>query len=145
MLDPTILHSTTEFLMAKAQIEFSLPFQDVARDLSRELGVAIPTRGSSVPEEATEIVLGSMGMNLLIFLASSVLVTTAANAIQITPILGYLILGALLGPFFPMRKPMSDWETLGFYFCYSRRVSKSLRHGSANWPTICHWAWRKFL
>ncbi|CAJ1908822.1 unnamed protein product [Cylindrotheca closterium] len=100
--DPSILqHSTSgtaEFLMAKAQLDFSLPFQDMANNLSRSMRIAIPNARSSVPEEATEIVLGSMGMDLLIFLASSVLVTTAANAIKITPILGYLILGALLGP-----------------------------------------------
>jgi len=92
------LHSTTDFVLAKAQIDLPLPFQDVANDLSKSLGIAIPTRSSSIPEEATEIVLGSMGMDLLIFLASSVLVTTVANALQITPILGYLMLGALLGP-----------------------------------------------
>ncbi|KAL3944848.1 MAG: hypothetical protein SGBAC_001050 [Bacillariaceae sp.] len=96
-VDLSILHSTTGFL-AKAQIELDLPFQDVARDLSRQLGIALPTRSSSVPAEATEIVLGSMGRDLLIFLASSVMVTTAANAVKLTPILGYLILGALLGP-----------------------------------------------
>ena len=53
---------------------------------------------SVVPVEETREVLGSLGKDVLIFLAASVLVTTIANAVRVTPILGYLIIGAVLGP-----------------------------------------------
>jgi Kef-type K+ transport system membrane component KefB len=53
--------------------------------------------GGEIPEEATRMVLGSLGEDILVFLTASVLVTTICNAIGVTPILGYLIIGAILG------------------------------------------------
>lgn len=86
-------------LVSFVGIDFNLPFEEIGRELSNELGIGIPTVGaSSVPAEATALVLGSLGTDLLIFLAASVVVTTAANALKFTPILGYLVIGALLGP-----------------------------------------------
>ena len=52
----------------------------------------------NIPEAETSAVLESMGQDLLIFLTSSVLVTLVSNSIGISPILGYLVAGALLGP-----------------------------------------------
>ena len=52
----------------------------------------------TIPEAETSAVLESMGQDLLIFLTSSVVVTLISNSIVITPILGYLVAGALLGP-----------------------------------------------
>lgn len=80
---------------------FSLPFEDMGRQLSESLDIGInfgQNADSAVPEEATRLVLGSLGMDILTFLAASVLVTTVANALKVTPILGYLIIGAILGP-----------------------------------------------
>eukprot|EP00980_Cylindrotheca_fusiformis_P007541 scaffold1561_cov129-Cylindrotheca_fusiformis.AAC.33 len=92
------IHSAPE-LLSFAGIDFSLPFEEIGKELSKELGIGIPTVGSSgVPSEATALVLSSLGTDLLIFLAASVVVTTAANALQFTPILGYLVVGAFLGP-----------------------------------------------
>ncbi|KAL3908944.1 MAG: hypothetical protein SGILL_008288, partial [Bacillariaceae sp.] len=51
-----------------------------------------------IPDEATGIVMESIGQDLLVFLAASVIVTPLSNALNVTPILGYLIIGALLGP-----------------------------------------------
>jgi Kef-type K+ transport system membrane component KefB len=97
-LDPGVIHSTSD-LLSFTGIDFNLPFAEIGKDLSNQLGIRIPTVGaSSVPAEATALVLGSLGTDLLIFLAASVLVTTVANALQVTPILGYLVLGAFLGP-----------------------------------------------
>ena len=80
-----------------------LPFSDFSRSLFDELdiGSALGTslnKGNIIDEEATGVVLESIGQDLLIFLAASVLVTPLSNALGVTPILGYLILGALLGP-----------------------------------------------
>lgn len=99
-MGPEALHPTTELLSLKdIGIDFSLPFSEMGRQLSDELGIALPTVGATnVPEEATRLVLGSLGMDLLVFLAASVLVTTIANTLEITPILGYLVIGAVLGP-----------------------------------------------
>jgi hypothetical protein len=52
----------------------------------------------NIPEAETSIVLESVGRDLLIFLASSVVVTLLSNSLKISPILGYLVAGALLGP-----------------------------------------------
>lgn len=51
----------------------------------------------NIPEAETSIVLESMGQDLLLFLSSSVVVTLVSNALNISPILGYLVAGALLG------------------------------------------------
>eukprot|EP00588_Corethron_pennatum_P002171 CAMPEP_0194285666 /NCGR_PEP_ID=MMETSP0169-20130528/30720_1 /TAXON_ID=218684 /ORGANISM="Corethron pennatum, Strain L29A3" /LENGTH=824 /DNA_ID=CAMNT_0039031849 /DNA_START=54 /DNA_END=2525 /DNA_ORIENTATION=+ len=79
-----------------------IPFGEIARDLSNSLDVGSGLFGAStvggVPEEATGMVLESLGHDLLIFLAASVVVTPLSNILGIAPILGYLIAGALLGP-----------------------------------------------
>lgn len=80
---------------------FVLPFEDMGRQLSDSLNIGVnfgQNSASSVPAEETREVLGSMGADVLIFLAASVLVTTLANALNVTPILGYLVVGAILGP-----------------------------------------------
>lgn len=46
----------------------------------------------------TGLVLESVGRDILIFLAASVAVTPASKFLRITPILGYLLVGAALGP-----------------------------------------------
>lgn len=44
------------------------------------------------------MVLASLGQDLLVFLFSSVVVTLASTALGTSPILGYLVAGAILGP-----------------------------------------------
>ena len=80
-----------------------LPFADFSRTLFNELdiGSALDINiksGNLIDEEATGAVLESIGQDLLIFLAASVVVTPVSNALSISPILGYLIVGAFLGP-----------------------------------------------
>lgn len=80
--------------------EFVLPFEQAGKQLAESLNIGGALHGNvgNVPEAATSMVLESMGRDLLVFLGASVIVTPLSNAIGITPILGYLILGALLGP-----------------------------------------------
>ena len=97
---PEYLQHANEILAVK-ELPFQLPFEDIARQLSNELdiGTAFGQGSTSiVPKEETELVLGSLGGDILIFLTASVIVTTIANSLEITPILGYLIIGAMLGP-----------------------------------------------
>ena len=69
-------------------------------------GRALSSLGSSlsgepleiVPEAATDAVLESLGRDLIVFLSASVVVTPLASALGFTPILGYLVAGAVLGP-----------------------------------------------
>lgn len=79
-----------------------LPFSQIGKDLFDELDIGSSLSSDvnkvSVPEAATSMVLESMGKDFLVFLAASVIVTPLATALGITPILGYLIAGALLGP-----------------------------------------------
>ena len=77
-----------------------LPFDKLASQLRSELdiGGALNEDLAKIPELQTSLVLESIGRDLLVFLAASVVVTPLANTIGITPILGYLILGAWLGP-----------------------------------------------
>lgn len=79
---------------------FQLPFDKLADQLRNELdiGGALVKDLGKIPELQTSLVLESIGRDLLVFLAASVMVTPLANLIGVTPILGYLILGALLGP-----------------------------------------------
>lgn len=98
---PEAFHASSELLSFGPFPGFSLPFEDMGRQLSQSLDIGInfgQNAESTVPEEATRLVLGSLGTDILIFLAASVVVTTIANALKITPILGYLIIGAMLGP-----------------------------------------------
>ena len=76
------------------------PFADMGRQLSDSLdiGSSLSREVSSIPEITTDIVLESLGYDLLVFLAASVIVTPLSKLLNITPILGYLILGAILGP-----------------------------------------------
>jgi Kef-type K+ transport system membrane component KefB len=100
-LTPDAFHATFDLLSFSPPMEFNLPFQDMGRQLSESLDIGInfgQNAESAVPEEATRLVLGSLGGDILIFLAASVIVTTLANALKVTPILGYLIIGAILGP-----------------------------------------------
>ena len=53
------------------------------------------TTGSMAENEA---VLESIGRDLLVFLAASVAVAPVSKKLGITPILGYLLMGAALGP-----------------------------------------------
>jgi len=78
---------------------FQLPFSEISRQLSEglDIGVALNDVGN-VPEAATSMVLDSIGRDLLVFLSASVIVTPFCAFLGITPILGYLIAGALLGP-----------------------------------------------
>jgi len=77
-----------------------LPFDKLANQLRNELdiGGALNEDLGKIPELQTSLVLESIGRDLLVFLAASVVVTPLANTIGITPILGYLVLGAWLGP-----------------------------------------------
>jgi Kef-type K+ transport system membrane component KefB/voltage-gated potassium channel Kch len=63
---------------------------DVGSALSREVG--------NIPEKETAIVMNSIGYDLLIFLAASVVITPIASVLGISTILAYLIAGAILGP-----------------------------------------------
>jgi Kef-type K+ transport system membrane component KefB len=79
------------------------PFAEFSRSLFDQLDIGsaldIDIKGPLIiPDEATGIVMESIGQDLLIFLAASVVVTPISNAFNVTPILGYLIIGALLGP-----------------------------------------------
>ena len=61
---------------------------------------SVSNAAAVAPPDAEQIsaVLHELGKDLLIFLSASVIVTPLANRIKITPILLYLIIGALLGP-----------------------------------------------
>ena len=100
-LTPDALCSSSHILSFSLPTGFSLPFEDMGRQLSDSLNIGGnfgQNSASVVPVEETREVLGSLGQDVLIFLAASVLVTTIANAVRVTPILGYLVIGALLGP-----------------------------------------------
>lgn len=97
-----VFQSTTEILSAKSMgFDLNSPFQSVESQLRNALDIGVGfgrNMESEIPEEATREVLGSLGSDILIFLAASLVVTTVANALNVTPILGYLIIGACLGP-----------------------------------------------
>lgn len=75
-------------------------FQQLGRNLFDQLdvGTALRSNVARVPEAATSMVLESVGRDLLVFLMASVVVTPLATYLRVTPILGYLLAGALLGP-----------------------------------------------
>jgi len=97
-----IIQSTTEVLSVKSMgLDWNSPFQSLESQLKNSLDFGLGfgrNMQTTVPEEATREVLGSLGNDILIFLAASLVVTTVANALNVTPILGYLIIGAFLGP-----------------------------------------------
>jgi Kef-type K+ transport system membrane component KefB len=86
--------------MAPLFPEFILPFEQMGRKLAEtlDIGGALNEYIGNVPEAATSMVLESIGRDLMVFLSASVIVTPLATAIGVTPILGYLLAGALLGP-----------------------------------------------
>eukprot|EP00962_Isochrysis_galbana_P030327 scaffold9828_cov105-Isochrysis_galbana.AAC.1 len=69
----------------------------ISRKLSDSLSVGSQLRSASLGVN-TGVVLESIGHDLLIFLTASVLVTPTCKVLKITPILGYLIAGCILGP-----------------------------------------------
>lgn len=77
-----------------------LPFDNFATQLRNNLdiGGALNQDLGNIPEQETSLVLESIGRDFFIFLAASVVVTPLADIIGVTPILGYLLLGAWLGP-----------------------------------------------
>lgn len=81
-------------------MHLDLPFGEAGKQLIQELDIGSnwKVQGGNIPEAATGMVLESIGRDLLVFLAASVLVTPVATALGVTPILGYLLAGALLGP-----------------------------------------------
>src|SRR6056300_1357747 len=85
----------------------NLPFDDLSRQLTDALDIGadflqdsdtLSTGQANIPEAETSLVLESVGQDLLIFLISSVVVTLISKASGISPILGYLVAGAMLGP-----------------------------------------------
>ena len=70
------------------------------KDLFNEMniGESLEFTSNQIPEDQTSMVLESIGKDLLVFLAASVIVTPISQTLGISPILGYLILGATLGP-----------------------------------------------
>ncbi|KAL3909305.1 MAG: hypothetical protein SGILL_008137, partial [Bacillariaceae sp.] len=79
------------------------PFADFSRSLFDQLDIGSALDNDikgqmMIPDEATGIVMESIGQDLLVFLAASVVVTPISKALNVTPILGYLVIGALLGP-----------------------------------------------
>jgi len=80
--------------------EVALPFEELGRNLMNNLdiGSSLYNTQKQIPEAQTSMVLESIGQDLLVFLTASVIITPLCNALGITPILGYLIAGAILGP-----------------------------------------------
>lgn len=76
-----------------------IPFKDLGKDLaaSLDIGQGFASGIGKLPEVETTLVLESMGFDALVFLAASVFVTILSQALHISPILGYLVMGALLG------------------------------------------------
>jgi Kef-type K+ transport system membrane component KefB len=124
----------TNVLAGLPEMLHTLPFSDFGQNLFDELDVggALNRDVGNVPEAATSMVLASIGRDLLVFLAASVVVTPIANLVGITPILGYLLIGALLGPHgldvFANSKAdveLGDFGILFLLFSEGLEVSKS--------------------
>lgn len=80
--------------------EFTMPFNEMGKNLAETMNIGSALRGNvdMVPEAATAMVLESIGRDLLVLLAATVVVMPLSKKIGISPILGYLIAGAILGP-----------------------------------------------
>jgi len=89
--------------------DFDFPFTKLSENLfdALDVGRAIEQSSSSnsllegqdaIPESTISRVLESLGRDLLLFLSASVFVTLLCQRLSVTPILGYLVAGALLGP-----------------------------------------------
>ncbi|KAL7539325.1 hypothetical protein ACHAXR_009182 [Thalassiosira sp. AJA248-18] len=83
----------------------NIPFDELSHQLTDALDIGADFLSDSnelkqggIPEAETSIVLESVGQDLLLFLFSSVVVTLGSSALGTSPILGYLVAGALLGP-----------------------------------------------
>lgn len=94
-----VMHSTSTFF-SRIEFENFLPFSEMGQQLSESLDIGsnLSRAVGGIPETTTGLVLESMGYDLLVFLAASVFVTPVCKALNITPILGYLVIGAVLGP-----------------------------------------------
>jgi Sodium/hydrogen exchanger family len=94
-----ILSESQHMLAALPNKIFSLPFEEMGKDLfdSLNIGKAIG-RNVGIPDNTISIVLDSLGRDILVFLTASVAVTLLSKSLNVTPILGYLLAGALLGP-----------------------------------------------
>lgn len=79
--------------------QMQLPFSELSTQMSDglDIGDALNRDVGIVPEAATSMVLESIGKDLLVFLSASVIVTPICVSLGVTPILGYLLAGALLG------------------------------------------------
>jgi Kef-type K+ transport system membrane component KefB/Trk K+ transport system NAD-binding subunit len=77
-----------------------MPFNEMGKNLAETMNIGDALRGDVglVPEAATTMVLESIGRDLLLLLAATVVVMPVSKKLGITPILGYLIAGAILGP-----------------------------------------------
>ena len=113
-----------------------VPFDSYANQLNDMLDIG----GARVSETATSAVLASVGRDLLVFLLASVIVTPFASFIGISPILGYLLAGALLGPngldFFSNTKAdveLGDFGILFLLFSEGLEVTKPRLRKLANY------------
>ena len=96
-----VMHSASSLFLSKTtDVSNFLPFSELGRELSQSLDIGsnLSRNVGNLPETTTGLVLESLGYDLLVFLAASVFVTPICRFMRITPILGYLIIGALLGP-----------------------------------------------
>jgi Kef-type K+ transport system membrane component KefB len=96
-----VMHSTSAFVsITTTELQNFLPFSELGRQLSESLDIGsnLSRDVGRIPETTTSIVLESLGYDVLVFLAASVFVTPVCKALNVTPILGYLIIGAVLGP-----------------------------------------------
>eukprot|EP00586_Coscinodiscus_wailesii_P004016 CAMPEP_0172488862 /NCGR_PEP_ID=MMETSP1066-20121228/18566_1 /TAXON_ID=671091 /ORGANISM="Coscinodiscus wailesii, Strain CCMP2513" /LENGTH=829 /DNA_ID=CAMNT_0013256341 /DNA_START=424 /DNA_END=2913 /DNA_ORIENTATION=+ len=93
-LPPFLSEAITQISLVASTATLDLPISETnVPDLEVVKDVA-----ESITEPLASLILASIGRDLLVFLATSVFVTTVCNALSITPILGYLIAGAILGP-----------------------------------------------
>lgn len=102
MITPGMEHTLSHFMMSVFGFvnHIPLPFAELGRELSESLDIGsnLSREIEQVPTTTTSIVLSSLGYDLLVFLAASVFVTPFCKVIGITPILGYLVIGAIMGP-----------------------------------------------
>jgi len=104
--------------------QLSLPFEQMGQDLFSNLNIGraiiAGDNNIGVPETTISLVLDSLGRDILIFLTASVVVTLLSKSVKITPILGYLLAGALLGPhgldIFANTKADADLGDFGILF-----------------------------
>jgi Sodium/hydrogen exchanger family len=100
LITPGMEHALSDIMMSTFTFVNKLPFAELGRELSQSLDIGsnLSREIEQVPTTTTTIVLSSLGFDLLVFLAASVFVTPLCKIIGITPILGYLVIGAILGP-----------------------------------------------